>query len=602
MKTENIILVNGQTVSINNVDGYSINAHGVCSDNDPSELYASLCWVDASICSLVNNEIQMVVKGVNSYTQEVFELRVPSSDFISDYKQPLIKRLMDNGTKISYGKQKEVMTYLASQEPREHIVAVTKIGWHKGIDGKHVYARPNRVIGETVPPITLLKSDESVAHKAIFTNGTLKDEKQYVSDLCSGNYLLVFARGIAYASLMMKLLAMEGGGFHFYGHSSRGKTTLLQLIAAVVGCGSDPGRHSDNHYIQSWDATDYALELTAQSFNSCPLLLDELHKYHGAHLASLVYTLAGGKGKARGQANLTLRKTNEWLNMLVSTGEHSIPAAIAKSGARKVTTGQQIRILDILVEDNIFTNLHGMEQREFVETIKENCAQYHGVSGELFTTHLVELANDEVMLNELKQRYRTMTKALEREDMSAEQARVLAKFAAVQLGLYMAIEQELVNFTVQEVDGAVNLVLDGWLACTSTLSDIDQGIANIATFILTQPGRFRAAADASDNKSNIVGYRDISRGLYLIIPEKFEEVCGKSHKREILKSLMTKGLLALNNTDGKGGYRASSRHRVSGIPGQGNFYAIRDKILSDDTEADKAKVTYADNVIVGAFK
>ncbi len=602
MQTVNITLPNRESITINSVIGYAIDEQSIANEDNPEDVYSTLCWVDASISYLHSDEICVVIKGINAFTQKMFELRVSNSELIADFRSTIIKRMASLGCKINYGKQKDVMKYLARQVPNRHIVSVDQIGWHKGMDDRWVYARPQQVIGETVPPVTFLQSDESVVHKAIHSKGTLDDEKKYISDYFSGNPFLILARGISYASLMMNFLGMEGGGFHFYGHSSRGKTTLLQIVASVVGCGEDPARYSEGHYIQGWDSTYFGIELMASAFNNTPFLLDELHKYHGTSLDSLIYTIAGGKGKTRGQPNQTMRKSNEWLNMIVSTGEYPIPAAIAQSNAKKVTTGQQVRILDILTDENVFIETKGMEAQNFVEMIKENCSQYYGVSGEKFIENLVEIANDAQKLHDLKSRFKIMTNELKTNAMTAEQSRVLAKFAAIKLGLYMAIEYGLVNLINSEVDESIELILGSWLENTSTLSDIDKGIENIKTFLLTQPARFKSAHDSADNKTNIVGYRDEARGLYLIIPEKFEEVCGKSHTREILKELVKNEILFTNNTDAKGDPKPSSKHSVSGVTRRQTLYAIRDEIFNfDEGPCDDVVEAPQGNVVQGIF-
>ena len=118
-----------------------------------------------------------------------------------------------------------------------------------------------------------------------------------------------------------------------------------------------------------------------------------------------------------------------------------------------------------------------------------------------------------------------------------------------------------------------------------TLSDIDQGIANMRTFIRTQPRRFRDANNSMDAVTNILGYRDDVRQMYFIIPEKLEEVCGKSHTREILRALSDKGFLFVNNKDKDGRYKYVSKQKVIGQPGRPGVYAIKNSILNDDDGA-----------------
>ena len=87
------------------------------------------------------------------------------------------------------------------------------------------------------------------------------------------------SRGIAEGCLLfplawpvpiLNLLGHEGCGFNFYGHSSRGKTTLAKAAASVWGKGDSPG------FVRSWRSTANALEATAALHTDTLLVLDEL--------------------------------------------------------------------------------------------------------------------------------------------------------------------------------------------------------------------------------------------------------------------------------------------------------------------------------------
>lgn len=588
MNSREIELPDGVTIRVPCVQGFCIKPDGVYDEGDKNSKYGSLIWVDSKITFLDSNKVCKSVKILCSATGKISELHVANSEFVSDFRYGLIKKLSDYGCEVEFGQQKKLMEYLCRQSPINKIIAVEQMGYYQGADSRWVYVRPDRTIGETDPPIRLYNSCVSPAHNAIRVSCSLEEEKQNVTNYIVGNRFLVFAVGIAYASLMYRLLDLEGGGFHFFGHSSRGKTTLLQLIAVILGKGVDPARNANSPYIQSWDSTKFAIELLAKDFNDTALLLDELHKYSGSDLASLIYTLTGGKGKNRGSGELVLRKGNEWLSLVASSGEHSVSAAIAKIDPKKVTTGQQVRFPSILTEQNVFDNTHGMEAKDFVDMLKENCAKSYGASSVMFIEHTLSILNSSNELAEIKIRHRKLSKSLQCGAMSIEQARVTDKFAAVQLGLHLAIDQGLINIGKEEADDSVKYVLDNWLENSSMLSDIDQGIENVRTFIRTQPRRFRDANDKHDTSTNIVGYFDDKRCSYYFIPDKFEVVCGKSHTREILRELNSRSLLLTNNKDGKGNYKHVSKQSVAGYSSRVGVYAIKGSILDDEVNVSES--------------
>ena len=75
---------------------------------------------------------------------------------------------------------------------------------------------------------------------------------------------------MAFAGPLLGLIGREGGGFNFYGQSSRGKTTLAEASASVWGKGGRPG------FVRSWRSTANALEATAALHTDTLLVLDEL--------------------------------------------------------------------------------------------------------------------------------------------------------------------------------------------------------------------------------------------------------------------------------------------------------------------------------------
>ena len=231
-----IVLPNGEVQSICDVLGYKITSEGIFNAEDETIKLSSLCWVDARITFIDGDGVYRVIKGINDTTGSIFELHMSNAEFIADYKSSLISQIVNKGVEIEFGEHKKIMAYLAKQKPSKHIIAVRQIGWHKGLDGKLVYVRPDVVFGNTEPPITLLSSDNSVVHKSIFKSCTIEDEQKFVSNFCSGNPLPIFAMGIGFASLMLRLLDIEGGGFHFFliWRTNFFPTSLFQLFNKML--------------------------------------------------------------------------------------------------------------------------------------------------------------------------------------------------------------------------------------------------------------------------------------------------------------------------------------------------------------------------------
>lgn len=101
-------------------------------------------------------------------------------------------------------------------------------------------------------------------------SGTLEDWQKNVAIPCLGNPLLELAIAFAFTGPLLEPCGLEGGGLHFFGPSSCGKTTALKVAGSVCGGGGKYG------YIRQWRATDNALEGTAATHCDNLLCLDEI--------------------------------------------------------------------------------------------------------------------------------------------------------------------------------------------------------------------------------------------------------------------------------------------------------------------------------------
>jgi putative DNA primase/helicase len=122
------------------------------------------------------------------------------------------------------------------------------------------------------------------------TRGSLENWKNTVSKYCVGNPLLICAVSAALAGPLLDLIDMEGGGVHWRGKSSLGKTTVQKVASSVWG---------SPKFMQTWRATANGLEGVAAICNSTCLVLDEISQVSGKEAGYVAYMLANGHGKLR---------------------------------------------------------------------------------------------------------------------------------------------------------------------------------------------------------------------------------------------------------------------------------------------------------------
>jgi uncharacterized protein (DUF927 family) len=132
----------------------------------------------------------------------------------------------------------------------------------------------------------------------------------------------------------------EGGGVHFFGQSSKGKTTILQAAASVWGRGASPG------YVKAWRATTNGLEGAAALSTDTALVLDEMGVLDARDAGAAIYSLANGGGKQRAARDGSLREPKSWRLIFVSSGEVPFEAKLTE-GKGKPRAGQLLRLLDI---------------------------------------------------------------------------------------------------------------------------------------------------------------------------------------------------------------------------------------------------------------
>ncbi len=169
---------------------------------------------------------------------------------------------------------------------------------------------------------------------------TIEQWRDGAAKLASGHVLPVLAISAALAGPLLHLAGVEGGGVHFFGQSSKGKTTILQAAASVWGRGNSPG------YVRAWRATANGLEGAAAGATDTALVLDEMGVLDARDAGAAIYSLANGGGKQRAARDGSLREPKSWRVIFLSSGELPLEAKLTE-GKGKARAGQLLRLLDI---------------------------------------------------------------------------------------------------------------------------------------------------------------------------------------------------------------------------------------------------------------
>lgn len=469
------------------------------------------------------------------------------------------------------GKEKWLSRYLAFQAEActKIFRSVHRMGWVDSL-GAPVFVLPAQILGQPETPLVYQPADLSVLMDCISVRGNMGGWQSGVAAQARGNPFLMFGILMGLASALLKPANVEMGGFHFYGLTTGGKTTLLQAAASVWGCGADPQMGPEETSVRKWHSTAAGFESTAEAHNDTLLCLDELEQAPEDELGRIVFLLAGGLSKSRSTAGGGLRAVKTWRVMICSSGEKSIRHQMGQAG-KEYKGGKAVRLADIPVDGDdgsraIFEDTHGKKAEVFGDDLKAACAENYGWAGPVFVAGLIA---DAMRLGwfpfcrMLREGLASCKDALKVKDtqLPPESARVLTRFALIMLAGRFATAAKIVDWPVEEVDAAVRFVRDRWLSnMGEERSEQDRALAHLRDAIFRNESRIvwlevvdpengsvPARIDRQKSTSKIGQVRDLIgfrlEDDYGFFVAGFRELCGEYDHKMVINALREKGLL-----------------------------------------------------------
>jgi putative DNA primase/helicase len=296
----------------------------------------------------------------------------------------VIAKLVNHGLQLGRDRKSKALLLglLQQSSPQQRMTSVSRPGWVD--EDFSAFIVGDVVLGQK--PVLSLMSASQRQSAALHLRGTVDSWRTEVGEKCKGNPMMVLAVSLAFSAPLLKVSGMLGGGLHFRGLSSSGKSTLLRLAASVWG---SPG------LVSQWRATSNGLEGLAASCNDLLLPLDEIGEIAPGELDKAIYMLANGKGKTRMTRDADLNEAAIWRLALISSGEVSIREQLAKL---KLTAmeGQEVRLIDIIADDRrfgVFDELHeAPDPGSFANSIQAATTENFGAAGQSFIKGLMSYA------------------------------------------------------------------------------------------------------------------------------------------------------------------------------------------------------------------
>jgi hypothetical protein len=563
--------------------GYLLTREGVYQKKNNAQVRLSgPIWVDGHARDRHGSGWGHVLKWIDRDGNE-HERAVPAARF-HEQSGALAAELANDGLMIVPQREKLLLSYLGSFAPTRRVRSVPRLGWLADATGALAYVLPTEVITSgRAEHIKFQPERFAPTSTSVRPSGSLSEWQKNVVGPCQGNPLLTFALCVGFTGPLLHPLGLDSGGFHFFGTTSRGKTTALQVAASVFGNGADPAHAGKDSMIRRWNTTANGAEGLAATHNDNLLALDELGTCAARDYSALVYMLTGGQGKAAMDAHRNLTAMRAWRVLILSTGEISTRAKISED--RTPRGGQQVRLLDIRVpDDGVVVDSHESSAAEFIDQLKETCSSCYGTAGPAFVRALVKnFPTTEYFVRAVHGIFDLVRKKIEVQQATPEQRRAIDRIAAVATAGLMASYCEITKLSHEDIVAACVFVRDLWIQEEMSMADAVHGARAVREFVLKNRARF---ADLIENQQttllqlrvlNQAGYSDSKNKLFLFTGEAFQEACGGFDPKTVARELDRRGLLLRGEAD-----RLTKKFAIPGLGERVRLYAVRAEVAELD--------------------
>lgn len=551
--------------------GFSMNKDGLWLEGDdgPSKLAGSFEVVAQTRDR--HSQAWGVLLRWRDDDQQLHQLSIPRSMMASDGRE-VRQMLLHGGLYVSpYTKDRNALqTFLASVKIDRRARAVSRVGWQDGS-----FALPDRTIEDGSGDLVVYQGSASIDHD-YRECGTLEGWQEGVARLGAGNSRIALALCAGFVGPLLQAVGGEGGGVHFRGQSSIGKSTALLAAASIWGPPS---------FVRQWRATANGLEGVAEQSNETLLILDELAQLDPKEAGSIAYLLANGCGKSRASQTGEARAAKRWLAFFLSSGEVSLAEHARSDGrGRKSAAGQEVRILDVEADAGsglgLFDTLHEFPNGDaLARAIKANAAEHYGVAGPEFVR---------LLLGELDQVASRVLAGIDRfvanllpADSNGQVARACRRFGLIAMAGESAIYLGVLPWSPGEAVAAARTVFLSWLDARGGAGAAEDrtAIEQVAEFLGTHgSSRFQPLhGDGPVVVHNRAGFwRDDGLGNreYLIPPPTWRnEVCRGLNVKSVAALLLAHGYLTPDSAG-----KASVSLTAPGM-GKARFYIVNQSIF-----------------------
>ncbi len=435
--------------------------------------------------------------------------------------------------------------YLSSQLPKARVLCALQTGWHGDS-----FVLPDRVFGPRAGEVIFQSGDRGSDEFTVA--GSLEGWQQEIARLAVGNPYLILNLSAAFAGPLLGRCCAEGGGLHFAGDSSLGKSTAIEAACSVWG---------GPNFKRSWRATANGMEGAAALFTDCLLALDEISECDPRDIGMIVYALGNGRGKQRASRTGAARGVARWRCMVLSTGEKAIATHMAEANQR-LRAGQGVRLLDVPItrrKHGAWDELHGFDSgRALSDHLKSAWSRHHGHVGRVF---LERLTHDQQDFGALLERFRTLPLFSAGED--GQERRAAGRFALVALAGEVATKYGITGWPEGAAIEAAGEFFRIWVEHRGRGNDERRQVLEAVSSFLNRHGdsRFSPTNEAFSVRDRAGWWEDRDEArVFLFTGDGLREALRGFDFRRALDVLQAEGVLPPPDANGE---RARSR-RING--------------------------------------
>lgn len=312
--------------------------------------------------------------------------------------------------------------------------------------------------------------------KSLNKKGSFLEWKEQIKPLMK-NPKVAFSIYASLAAPLLSILDCPSFLIHFWGDSSMGKTTVMEIASSVWG---NPAKETGG-LITSWNNTIVFVERLASFFNDLPMYLDDSQTADDKMVSKIMYMIGNSTGRGRGRKAGGVDSNKSWHTVCFSTGEKQLTESTQYDGAKART-----------IEFN--GSPFGRNEGKIVNEIKACVRENYGFAGQYFINELLYYIQDDFILNNYKKSYKEFREALSSKTSNEIGNRLAGYFAIIQLAGNLA---EGILELGGDIEKVINICFDEILlerssegnTSTRALQDvISFSLSNIRSFLGDQYG------------------------------------------------------------------------------------------------------------------